>query len=157
MKKHKPALISYNDGRLSGCFVMFGFDAIAFIYGIYLCIKRDQPLSSLLEVFTFRHGSPFIWAFTLIGLYELIMWIIYKLRCHIIVKNGAKHCGAELTDFDYISKTFSHSNYYSYKVKLPDGRVINTEKYMLNNYYSLVQKKCTVYEYKGRFFCTDFR
>lgn len=161
MKKHdikrKSILTSYNDNRLIGCFVMFCFDAIAFIYGIYLCKKRDLPLNSLLEFFSFKHCSPFIWAFTLIGLYELITWIIYKIRCHNIVKNGQKHCGAELIDFDSILKPPSRSTYYSYKVKLPDGRIIKTEKYMFNNYYSLSQKKCTVYEYKGKFYCMNFR
>ena len=156
-EKRKSPFTSYNDGRIYGFFVMMGFDALAFIYCIYLCKKRDMPLSSLLGSFSLRHGSPYIWAFTIIGLYYLITWIIYKVRCNIIIKKGKLHKEADLIDFDYLSKLGNRSQCYSYKVKLPDGRIIKTERYMFNNYCELVSKKCTVYEYKGRYYCTKFR
>ncbi|SHM80588.1 hypothetical protein [Ruminococcus flavefaciens] len=156
-KKRKPDWSSHGDSLLTAVVVMLIFIAFYFIIAFFLCLKRHVPYSQFLRELNILTLSPYVIAFALIAVAVFILWVIYKIRCHIIITKGICHKNAELIDYDTVRKIGDRSHYYSYKVKLPDGRIINTERYMFNNYSELILKRCTVYEYKGKYVCRDFR
>jgi hypothetical protein len=156
-RKRKPDCTSHGDAQLTLVVVMLIFIAIYFMVVFFLCLKRHVPYSQFLSELDIRTISPYVIAFSLIAVLAFINWIVYRIKCHVIISKGICHKNAELIDYDTVRKIGDRSNYYSYKAKLPDGRIIKTERYMFNNYYELTHKRCTVYEYNGKYVCRDFK
>ena len=92
-------------------------------------------------------------------LIELMRYLIYRSRCGIIMQNGIFHTGKilELIRVDNPLKAKGSANdYWSYRVKLPTGEIVITERYMNDFYGELKEQTCKVYSYQGKYYFTDF-
>ncbi|MBO5318768.1 MAG: hypothetical protein IJY29_06815 [Ruminococcus sp.] len=49
------------------------------------------------------------------------------------------------------------TNWWQYKIKLPDGTTVTTEQYSHNFMRELNWRRCTVYELDGEYYFTDFK
>ena len=130
------------------------------IYLVYYHIKNDLPVDTMIGVMSsFNKLSIFIYLMLALLLLELIRWMLYRRSIQKILLKGTSCTGAVI-DAVGIPKAMrgyaTYSDHWQYKVRLPDGSIVLTEPFTNYFYDDLVNKTCTVYEYKGKYYFTDF-
>ena len=149
-----------NEDRIVRIWLILIVLGLLLIYLIYYHIKYDLPANTMLGVMSyFNKLSVFIYLMLALLLLELIRWRLYKRSIRTIMLNGTS-CAGTVIDAVGIPKAMrgyvTYSDHWKYKVRLPDGSIVLTEQYTNNFYYDLVSRTCTVYEYNGKYYFTDF-
>ena len=87
-----------------------------------------------------------------------VKYVILCVRRRIILTNGTAYEGSIIGTAECIKKHTRGGTYFEYRyaVGLPDGRQVRTELYGEDIVLKYHVRKCTVYEYCGRFYFTDF-
>ena len=161
MKKTDPSLFhTVNEDRtIRMCLILIALGLLT-VYLVYYHIRNDLPPDTMIGVLTtFNKLSVFIYLMLALFFLELTRWLLYRRPIRTIMLNGTSCTGtvAEAVCIPKILRGYgTYHDYWQYKVRLPDGSTVMTEAYTHYFYYDLVYRTCTVYEYNGKYFFTDF-
>ena len=150
---------SKNEDSLSSIWVDVFLIAVFLFVTVIVDIKNKVSIiDGFKELFSI---NPFLALLLLIILhipYLMVKQVIYNKRTKKIIENGSAFEG-KITDTVYV-KALRYSpgpSYdYKYSVHLSDGRTVETEIYYEDFVNRDNIRNCTVYEYNGRCYFTDF-
>jgi len=161
MKKLDPSgCQTVNEDRIVRVWLILIVLGLLLIYLIYYHIKYDLPADTMIGVMSsINKLSVFIYLMLALLVLELIRWMLYRRSIQTIMLNGTC-CTGTVIDAVGVPKTLrgytTYSDHWQYKVLLPDGQIVLTDQYTHYFYNDLVSKTCTVYEYNGKYYFTDF-
>ena len=127
---------------------------------MYWLIKHDLPASEFVVVMTtFDEYTFFVYLMIVLLIWEIFLLKRYKKKCNRIMQNGTSCIGNVLEAVRVPTSLKGHdvaTNWWQYKIKLPDGTTVTTEQYSHNFMIELNWRTCTVYEWNGEYYFTDF-
>ncbi len=160
-KNNKSKFSTVQDDRIVWIYLILGNIALLLIYLVYWLIKHDLPASEFVaHLTTFREYSVWVYSLLLLLIIQLFLLLRYKKKCRRIMQNGTSCIGKIVDSFEVpttLKGRGSTTYWYQYKVKLPDGKIVSTERYSHNFLRYLDWRTCTVYELDGEYYFTDFK
>lgn len=159
-KPNQSKLQTVNEDRIVRLYLILIVLGLLAVYLVYYHIKYDLPANTMLDVMTsFNKLSVFIYLMLTLFLIELIRWLLYRRKVRNIMLHGTSCTGTVLDTVCLTHPLNGHAAFsrpWKYSVRLPDGTTVLTEAFTFNFYYELRNRKCTVYEYRGKYYFTDF-
>jgi hypothetical protein len=160
MEKNENQVKTLNEALPKNIIVMTSIMIVCIIFIIIYDISNNLKIFESLT--DWNSFNPVIVLIMFMLLYIIVVatrYIIYSVRKKKILTNGFVQEG-ELIDKKAIRDIFyrgpSPKYNYKYKVKLPDGNIIETETYEKDFVNMMFLKKCTVYKYKNKYYFTNF-
>lgn len=162
MKKTKNSPFNtLQDDRIGIIYLILFCLGFAGVYLVYYFIKHDLPASEFIVVMTtFDEYTFFVYLMIVLLIWEIFLLKRYKKKCNNIIQNGTSCTGKVLESVRVptsLKGYGSRSNWWQYKIKLPDGTIVMTEKYTRYFICDLNKRICTVYEWDGEYYFTDFK
>ena len=147
---------SKNEDSLSSIWIDLLLIVIFLFATITVDIKHKVSIiDGFKELFSINPFSALLLLIILHMPYLMAKQVIYNKRTKKIIENGNVFEG-KITDTIYVKALRNSSYDYKYSVRLSDGRTVETAIY----YEDFVNRDniryCTVYEYNGRCYFTDF-
>lgn len=161
MKKTDRSLFNtVQDDRIVRIYLILGCLGFAGAYLVYYFIKHDMPASDLIVVMTTDiQYAFFIYLLLALLILELFFLLRYKKKCSRIMQNGTS-CTGKVLQADRVPTALkgrgAGTDWWEYKIQLPDGTTVTTERYSHNFMRELNRRTCTVYEWNGAYYFTDF-
>ncbi|MBO5571184.1 MAG: hypothetical protein J5926_00510 [Ruminococcus sp.] len=150
---------SKNEDSLSSVWVDVFLIAVFLFVTVIVDIKHKVSIiDGFKELFSINPFSALLLFLILDIVYLIIKSAVYNMRKKKIIESG-KAAEGKITDTIYVN-AFRYSpgpSYnYKYSVRLNDGRTVETEIYYEDFVSRDNIRNCTVYEYNGRCYFTDF-
>lgn len=161
-KKNNKALFNtVEDDRIVRIYLILFCLGFAGVFLVYYFIKHDLPASEFVVVMTtFDEYTFFVYLMIVLLIWEIFLLKRYKKKCRRIMQNGTSCIGKIVDSFEVPTTLKGHGSttyWCQYKVKLPDGKIVSTERYSHDFMGYLDWRTCTVYEWNGEYYFTDFK
>lgn len=152
---------SKNEDSISKIRVDIVLLLIFFVVAIIVCIKRKNSITEgLRELISINPFSALILFILLHIIYLIAKSVIYDRKKKLVINKGIAYEG-QIEETIYVKNTLNKSpgtTYdYRYRIRLNDGRKVNTEVYYEDFVKNDNINSCTVYEYNNHYYFTDFR
>ena len=160
-KNNKSKFSTVQDDRIVRIYLILFCLGFAGVFLVYYFIKHDLPASEFVVVMTtFDEYTFFVYLMIVLLIWEIFLLKRYKKKCSRIMQNGTSCIGNVLEAVRVPTSLKGHgvaTNWWQYKIKLPDGTTVTTEQYSHNFMRELNWRRCTVYELDGEYYFTDFK
>ena len=149
---------SKKESALSDALIMLVLMAGAVLLFVVMCISRKANIAEELRGLQIYDPAVLIFLFMAIyAVFSVIKHFVYKMSVRTILEKGTKWQGTITgTTTNVLPGRPSGSKWYIYTVSDENGRTVQTDRYISDHVDKFRLKICTVYEYKNRFYFTDF-
>lgn len=156
----KERFVTVNESRLVHVELILFFIGLLTVITVIYSINRQIPGDVMVSALTSFNALTVMYGVLLaLLLLELVRYLLYRRSCKDIMLNGISCTGKVMEPIrvnNPLKAKGSSSDYWSYRIQLPSGEIVETERYV-NDFYGMLRKKtCTVYSYNGKYYFTDF-
>ena len=154
----KRHIKSNKEDALSDAVVMLFLMTGDILLFVLMCLSRKANIAEELSKAKITDGAVLLFLFmALYTVFSVIKHFVYKMKVRTMIQKGTKWQGTIVGTTEKVSYTRrGGGKWYIYTIADENGRTVQTDRYITDyaNKYSL--RICTVYEYKNRFYFTDF-
>ena len=153
----KRHIKSDKEDSLSDAVVMLFLMAGDILLFVLMCLSRKANIAEELSKAKIYDGAVLLFLFmALFAVFSVVKHFVYKMKVRTITEKGTKWQGTIVGTTEKTAYSRRGGKWYIYTVADENGRTVQTDRYMMDYADKYRLKICTVYEYKNKFYFTDF-